>query len=315
MDTVLPPPSLCNHHQDALTSDEISMQQSLLFSDSLKELKNLRSQLYSAAEYFELSFCENREKSIMLKNLKDYTITALLSTVDHLGSISHKIDDLLDEKIDEVSRLDFRVSCIEQRMQICRELVDREGRLQQSLVIQAPKYNKHYILPGSNALESEKHTVAKCQPQESWTAKFQPVSRQHSFRKMCFPPPSPSIQRSRSLSPSRRLHFPSSSQRIGDSLRRTGLDKRAMSPLPTTSNPITYTASLSCMPTVLNPSGITRWYSMDTQNSAAMRLRGERNNQKEMDRSSNKSRSFLKLLLTRRRSRENESLYSYLNEY
>ncbi|OAY81034.1 Protein ABIL2 [Ananas comosus] len=106
----------------------------------------------------------------MLKNLKDYTITALLSTVDHLGSISHKIDDLLDEKIDEVSRLDFRVSCIEQ-------------------------------------------------------------------------------------------------------------------------------------------------YSMDTQNSAAMRLRGERNNQKEMDRSSNKSRSFLKLLLTRRRSRENESLYSYLNEY
>lgn len=34
-------------------------------------------------------------------------------------------------------------------MQICRELVDREGRLQQSLVIQAPKYNKHYILPGN----------------------------------------------------------------------------------------------------------------------------------------------------------------------
>lgn len=50
----------------------------------------------------------------MVETLKDYAIKALVNTVDHLGSVTYKVNDLLDEKVDEVSGTEFRVSCIEQ---------------------------------------------------------------------------------------------------------------------------------------------------------------------------------------------------------
>ncbi|PRQ60457.1 putative ABI family protein [Rosa chinensis] len=134
--------------------DEVSMHQSLLFSDSLKDLKNLRSQLYSAAEYFELSYTNDDQKHIVVETLKDYAIKALVNTVDHLGSVTYKVNDLLDEKVDEVSGTEFRVSCIEQRLRTCQEYIDHEGLSQQSSVIDTPKYHKRYILPGNTSLSS-----------------------------------------------------------------------------------------------------------------------------------------------------------------
>lgn len=50
----------------------------------------------------------------MVETLKDYAIKALVNTVDHLGSVSYKVNDILDEKVDEVSGTELRVSCIEQ---------------------------------------------------------------------------------------------------------------------------------------------------------------------------------------------------------
>ena len=50
----------------------------------------------------------------MVETLKDYAVKALVNTVDHLGSVTYKVNDLLDEKVDEVSDTEHRVSCIEQ---------------------------------------------------------------------------------------------------------------------------------------------------------------------------------------------------------
>lgn len=50
----------------------------------------------------------------MVHTLKDYAIRALVNTVDHLGSVSYKVNDLMDEKVDEVSGIEQRMSCIEQ---------------------------------------------------------------------------------------------------------------------------------------------------------------------------------------------------------
>ncbi|CAN1250795.1 Protein ABIL3 [Linum perenne] len=136
--------------REASNYDEVSMQQSLLFSDSLKDLKNLRTQLYTAAEYFELSYTNDDQKQLVVETLKDYAIKALVNTVDHLGSVTFKVNDLLDEKVDEVTGTEFRVSCIEQRLRTCQEYIDHEGLSQQSLVINTPKYHKRYILPGND---------------------------------------------------------------------------------------------------------------------------------------------------------------------
>jgi hypothetical protein len=50
----------------------------------------------------------------VVETLKDYAIKALVNTVDHLGSVTFKVNDLLDEKVVEVSGAELRVSCIEQ---------------------------------------------------------------------------------------------------------------------------------------------------------------------------------------------------------
>lgn len=50
----------------------------------------------------------------VVDTLKDYAIKALVNTVDHLGTVTYKVNDLLGENIDEVSGTELRVSCLEQ---------------------------------------------------------------------------------------------------------------------------------------------------------------------------------------------------------
>jgi len=53
-------------------------------------------------------------KCSVVETLKDYAVKALVNTVDHLGSVTYKVNDFIDEKVDEVSETELRVSCIEQ---------------------------------------------------------------------------------------------------------------------------------------------------------------------------------------------------------
>ncbi|XP_031132238.1 protein ABIL3-like isoform X2 [Ipomoea triloba] len=137
-------------HQERSNYDEILMQHRTNFTDSLKELKNLRKQLYSAAEYFEVSYGKDEHKQELVDTMKVYVSKAVISTVDHLGSVAAKLDTLLDEKVSEFSATKLRFSCVEQRSRSCREFIDRNGVEQQSFVTVLPKYLKHYINPGSD---------------------------------------------------------------------------------------------------------------------------------------------------------------------
>lgn len=130
--------------QSSNYEDEMFMNKNLLFSDSVKDLRNLRSQLYSAAEYFEAAYPNDKQKPILVSNLKDYTIKALVNTVDHLGSLTNRVNLLVDEKVDEVWATKLRVSCIEQRLRTCQAYIDHEGFAQQSLAIATPKHHKRW---------------------------------------------------------------------------------------------------------------------------------------------------------------------------
>uniref|UniRef100_A0A804HXG7 Protein ABIL2 n=2 Tax=Musa acuminata subsp. malaccensis TaxID=214687 RepID=A0A804HXG7_MUSAM len=346
--TVSPSASLLQNQLDASNFDELSMDQSLLFSDSLKELKNLRSQLYSAAEYFELSYATDDHKQFVVNTLREYAIKAVVNTVDHLGSVSFKVTGLLEAKVDEVSGAESRVSCIEQRIRACRELVDREGLSQQSLVIKAPRYHKRYIVPvGKSMPESGRHATPKYEKNlnaskdNTETHKFQPVhhptvadkapsfrykrhvlaNQQNRFqivmsrafddtRKARTMSPAPS-SRARSVSP-RRIPSSSPSQLPG---KLFGAEKRATSPIRMP-NPLARSGSLAVRPTALrSTSSIGRQYSSATQKSASMRLHAERNDDKDGEQNPSKGKKFLKSLLSRRKSKKDEMVYSYLDEY
>nr|KYP48038.1 Protein ABIL2 [Cajanus cajan] len=324
--------------QEASNYDEVFMQQSLLFDDSLKDLKNLRTQLYSAAEYFELSYTNDDQKQIVVETLKDYAIKALVNTVDHLGSVTYKVNDLLDEKVVEVSVAELQVSCIEQRIKTCQEYVDHEGRTQQSLVISTPKYHKRYILPGKyhafsstlsffgETMHGANRTKSKYQgynldDEDDWphfrnavraTIRETPPSTARRGRS-----PSPSLQPQRSgpfsftsTMPIKDLERRSVSPYRFPLLRTGSRSSRPTTPKtsrPTTPNP--------SRPTTPNPSNARQRYPSEPRKSSSMRLYAERDNGKDVEQYPSKSKRLLKALLSRRKSKKDDTLYTYLDEY
>uniref|UniRef100_A0A453EJ93 Protein ABIL3 n=1 Tax=Aegilops tauschii subsp. strangulata TaxID=200361 RepID=A0A453EJ93_AEGTS len=222
------PSSVSSHNLDAASTsnDMPSSQEGLLFSDSLKDLRNLRSQLYSAAEYFEVFYTNNSHRSTVVTSLKDYAVEALVSTVDHLGFVSYKVDNLVNEKADEVNETEFRVSSVEQRVKICQQAIDQEGRSQQSLLIRAPQYHRRYILPGADIVESAIHPVSEPtrysrqhtgrKMRKSQSAMSTPVSRQTTMRSVRSQSPTvrETHHRSRSMSPSRKARAKSPSPQV-----------------------------------------------------------------------------------------------------
>ncbi|KAE8660487.1 hypothetical protein F3Y22_tig00116951pilonHSYRG00256 [Hibiscus syriacus] len=130
----------------AMTFDEVSMENR---KSALQELKNLRPQLYAAAKYSQKSFHHSEMKHItmsdldksqsmaclrVLDNLKDYAAKALVNTVDHLGTVAHKLTDLLEQKTLEVSTMELKASCLNQQLLICQTYSDKEGLRQQQIL-------------------------------------------------------------------------------------------------------------------------------------------------------------------------------------
>ncbi|CAL9195882.1 unnamed protein product [Musa hybrid cultivar] len=298
MEATSPSSSCLSANQQGVSSlDDLPIQQSLLLSDSINGLRNMRSQLYSAAEYFELSYMNDDGKKMVMRNLKDYAVQATANAVDHLGSVSYKVDNLLNYEVDEVSVATFEVSCMKQRLRTCQTRIDHEGLSQQSVLIKPPKYHKHYILQGQSTADSG-ISMLKCQgfypPKEnsklnhhqtasSTTRHWQsPIKNVHSRS----PSPCPS-KSEQYLSPSQSMH---SIEKISYNGARSAASR----------------------PNIPNSS---KKYIMETQNSLPICLHAERKNHSETERNPTRKRRFLNALIMRNRSLTDESLYSFLNEY
>jgi hypothetical protein len=110
----------------------------------------LRPQLYSAADYCEKSYLHSEQKQMVLDNLKDYTVKALVNAVDHLGTVASKLTDLFDHQNSDISTMEMRASCVSQQLLTCRTYIDKEGLRQQQLLAVIPLHHKHYILPSKS---------------------------------------------------------------------------------------------------------------------------------------------------------------------
>ncbi|KAF5811557.1 putative ABI family protein [Helianthus annuus] len=133
----------------AMMFNEPSMEPSIGFVKALQELKNLRPQLYSAAEYCEKSYLHSEQKQVVLDNLKDYAVRALVNAVDHLGTVAYKLTDLLEQQTLEISTTGLHISCLHQQLLTCQTYTDREALRQQQLLAVVPRHHKHYSLPNS----------------------------------------------------------------------------------------------------------------------------------------------------------------------
>ncbi|RCV16321.1 hypothetical protein SEVIR_3G131200v4 [Setaria viridis] len=139
------------------TVDEASMERSKSFIKALQELKNLRPQLYSASEYCEKSYLHSEQKQMVLDNLKDYAVRAVVNAVDHLGTVAYKLTDLFEQQASEVSTFELKVARLNQQVFTCQVYTDKEGLRQQQMMGTNIKHHKHYILPSTGHKRSPAH--------------------------------------------------------------------------------------------------------------------------------------------------------------
>ncbi|KAK9672428.1 hypothetical protein RND81_12G099900 [Saponaria officinalis] len=308
--------------------DETSMQESLLFADSLKDLMNLRTQLYNAAEYFELSYTNDDQKQLVIDTLKEYAVKALVNTVDHLGSVTYKVDQLLDEKVEELSAVELQVSCIEQRLRTCQKYINGEGITQQSSIIDTPKYHKRYVLPAGQTMDSSNFTNLKyrnCGTDEDDWLHFRSAVRatvRDTPSKIRRTPSTikqiPSFaRRGRSISPSRTSQSPGLFSFTGSIPKK---DKRSVSPQRF---PLLRSGSLasrpsmpkSSRPSTTNPDLGKQSYIPGPWKSVSMRVHDEKEMPKDIERYPSKSKRLLKALLSKRKSKKDDTLFTYFDDY
>ncbi|XP_037469686.1 putative protein ABIL2 isoform X4 [Triticum dicoccoides] len=299
--------------------EEVQMGETFIFSETIKDLKTLRLQLYSAAEYFELAYTQEDVKQAVVSNLKEYAVKALVNTVDHLGSISFKVSSLVGQRFDEVAEANLRVSCIQQRTQMSQACMNREGLTQQSLVITAPKYHKRYILPGNDSIPDAVPNFSEMNKVKNRTTQMHPAfstqtkskDKQTSFRKIRSIARAPS-QRARSSSPAQHTRFVPPS----DTAIPTKRDKRSDSPISSTT-PLTRSGSLSKKPSLLKTSSVRVQTTSDPKRLAPLRSYADRykDDPKENEQTPKKSKKFLKSLLSRRKSRKEEPMPCYFDDY
>ncbi|KMZ62312.1 Protein ABIL2 [Zostera marina] len=264
----------------------------------VKNLTNLRSQLYSAADYFEFTYTNEECKQIVADTLKDYAIKALVNTVDHLGSASFKVDRLLNDNTDEVVEADLRVSCIEQRLATFQECIDLAGFSQQSLVIATPKYHKRYVLPiGESMPESGGHAVAHVPESHIDGDELRSQTFQDAIR-------STIVERTSSFRRGRSRSMSSSPQ----SAR-----------CPTLPETFARSGSISNRPTLPEfPPGIAQRFPAEIRKSTSVHLNrggGGDGEGKELVKNSSKTKGFLMSLLKKHKVKKDEMLYTYLDEY
>ncbi|THU46410.1 hypothetical protein C4D60_Mb09t04650 [Musa balbisiana] len=112
-----------------------------------QELKNLRPQLYSAAEYCEKSYLRSEQKQMVLDNLKSYAVRAIVNAVDHLGTVAYKLTDLFEQQVLDASTMEMKISCLNQQNFTCQAYGDKDGLSQHQTPTRTLRHHKHYILP------------------------------------------------------------------------------------------------------------------------------------------------------------------------
>ncbi|KAK9269421.1 hypothetical protein L1049_001194 [Liquidambar formosana] len=123
---------------------EAESEDDLRFDKSLKELKDLRSQLHYAADYCERTFSNAKQRKMVLENTKEYISNAVVTVVDHLGSISANLDFQLT-KNNTVSEAELRINSLKQRLFTCEQYAQKLTLSRLRLRENLPRYHPRYI--------------------------------------------------------------------------------------------------------------------------------------------------------------------------
>ncbi|ONK69052.1 uncharacterized protein A4U43_C05F18790 [Asparagus officinalis] len=123
------------------------------FNRSLRELKDLRSQLYNAADYCEKAFLKTDKRKILLENTKSYVCEVVVTVVDHLGTVSSNLEQRVYGN-NRISQAEQRIDCLKQRLFTCQQYAFRLELSSLLLSAKHTRHHRHYITtPSAKNLE------------------------------------------------------------------------------------------------------------------------------------------------------------------
>ncbi|CAO2194761.1 unnamed protein product [Urochloa humidicola] len=114
------------------------------FDGALRELKDLRSQLHEAASCCEKAFLNTEKKKLILEGTKSYICDAVVAVIDHLGTVSSKLEHKLQEKTD-VTQAERKIDFLKQRLLTCEQYAISLKLLTVRGDPDATQYHRRYI--------------------------------------------------------------------------------------------------------------------------------------------------------------------------
>ncbi|RZC75573.1 hypothetical protein C5167_051047 [Papaver somniferum] len=157
-----------------LESDKQPLDEVERFDKSLRELKELGSQLYYAADYCETSFKKTQEKRIVMENTKEYICKAIVTVVDHLGSVSANLNRRISESNEDLGTDYLRMHCLKQRLLTCTHYSQNLTLSDTRWSSNSPRYYSRYIAPNTAKLEESKPIVRYSDIEDSEPFKTRP---------------------------------------------------------------------------------------------------------------------------------------------
>lgn len=251
----------------------------------------------------------------VLETLKDYAIKALINTVDHLGSVAFKINNLLDDKIGEVSETELQFTCQEQRVKSYQDFINQAGLCQQSSVILTPKHHKRYIFPDEETTDdfgqpSSGFLSSSPSAEEESCNQFRSAAQATTME-------SPSLYVREMLS---TLQSPQQSSRQGNfsftrnsNNRKPDNERQAASPLLFSLPRLGSLLKRSPSPSYSSANGR---HPSEPRRSVSLSTYAEKDRSKEFEQYSSKSKQLFKALLSMRHPRKDGdgALYKFFDE-
>ncbi|XP_022730855.1 probable protein ABIL5 [Durio zibethinus] len=114
------------------------------FDKSLQELRDLRSQLHYAADYYETTFLNSEGEKAVVENTKEYICKAVVTFVDHLGNVSANLNHSISQT-NAFSEAELRINCLKQRLLSCEQFAHKLALTRVKWNPNLPRHHRRYL--------------------------------------------------------------------------------------------------------------------------------------------------------------------------
>ncbi|XP_047055687.1 probable protein ABIL5 isoform X2 [Lolium rigidum] len=133
------------------------------FDGALRELKDLRFQLHQAADCCEKAFLGTEQKRLILDSTKSYICDAVVTVIDHLGTVLSKLEHQLEDKT-EVTQTEQKITFLKQRLLTCEQYAISLNLLALRMDTGAVQYHRRYLSQSTETNNKENVTDSRGHP-------------------------------------------------------------------------------------------------------------------------------------------------------